>query len=326
MKKELVSIIIPVYNAEKYLKRCIDAVISQSYKNLEIILIDDGSTDLSGKICDDYQKKDKRIKVIHKVNEGAGSARNYGLDAAKGKYIGFVDADDVIDKDMFLILYNNLINNDADLSICEVTRFKDNAVFTKDNTTIIYNSFEALKVLLEDKKICSYSVNKLCKREILKNVSYPTKTVQEDVGTVYKFIMNARKIVYTPSKLYGYYMRNSSVTNTITPKFIYDNFNMIEQRSNNIDDPKLAIYLKLNKANVILGTFIDLAQNRKLLKDQKLNSFMQDKFKELKNINEDIKIINTKKHNILIRLLLFNPKLFFSIMNLYLKIKRCLWK
>ena len=123
---DLISIIIPVYNVEQYLSRCIDSVINQTYKNLEIILIDDGSTDDSGEICDEYALKDNRIKVMHKQNGGVSSARNEGLDISKGNYIGFIDSDDFIEKDMYEFLYDLLTKNNCDISCCNKFIFKDN--------------------------------------------------------------------------------------------------------------------------------------------------------------------------------------------------------
>ena len=321
--KELISIIVPVYNVENYLKRCLDSIIKQSYSNLEIILINDGSKDNSEKICLEYAKKDNRIKYFKKENGGAASARNLGLKKASGKYIGFVDSDDMIHEDMFKVLYENLVNNNADLSICEVVRFKDIPNYTNENDIVIYDKIEALKVLLEDRKICSYSVNKLCKKNLLKDIKYPENKLQEDVGTIYKFIINAEKIVYSNSQLYGYYEREESVTKSITSKFIYDYFEMIEKRYNDLQKYNINSYLILNKVNVILGSFINISLNKKILKDKKLNAFMNNKYLELKRINHrEIRKINTKKHNILIFLLLINKNVYYKIMNIYLKIKK----
>ena len=116
--EQLVSIIVPIYNVEKYIKECIDSIINQTYKNLEIILVDDGSPDCCPKICDEYSKKDKRIKVIHKENGGLSSARNAGLDVAKGEYVSFIDSDDVVDEKFIETLYNLCIENNCDISEC----------------------------------------------------------------------------------------------------------------------------------------------------------------------------------------------------------------
>ena len=115
---EKISIIIPIYNVKEYLKRCVDSVLNQSYKNIEVILIDDGSTDGSEKICDEYAKKDKRVVVVHQKNSGVSASRNKGIELATGKYIGFVDSDDYIHKDMFEKLYNSLISTSSSISMC----------------------------------------------------------------------------------------------------------------------------------------------------------------------------------------------------------------
>lgn len=319
---DLISIIVPIYNTSLYLNRCLDAIINQSYKNLEVILVDDGSVDNSSLICMEYVRKDSRVKYFKKKNGGAASARNFGIKKATGKYIGFVDSDDVIHVDMFLTLYNNIIHNNADLSICEVVRFIDYPSFTTDNKVEVYSKNEALKILLEDKKICSYSVNKLCKLELIKDIKYPIGKLQEDVGTVYKFITRSNKIVYSYSKLYGYFTRSDSVTNTLNTKFIYDYFEMVEKRYNDLLDLGITDYLKLNKANVILGSFIDLSLNRRLLSDKIFKNYMDDKLIELRKLKKEIKKINTKKHNLLINILLFNKNIFFVIMKSYIKLRR----
>ena len=274
MMNDLISIIIPIYNTEEYLERCLDSIINQSYKNLEIILVDDGSTDLSKEICNNYLKKDKRIKYFKKENGGLSSARNYGIKKANGKYIGFVDSDDVISLDMFSILYNNLINTSSDMSICEVVRFNDTVNFINSNNVKIYNSKDILKIILEDKKICNFAVNKLYKKELMKDIEYPIGKYQEDVGTTYKFIKNAKKIVYSDSKLYGYYSRSDSITKSLNTKFVYDYFEMIEKRAKDLKKMDIDEYLDLNKENVILGIFIDLSQNKKILRDNKFSEYM----------------------------------------------------
>ena len=321
MTNDLISIIIPIYNTEEYLERCLNSVINQSYENLEIILINDGSTDASEEICKDYLEKDKRIKYFKKENGGLSSARNYGLKKSSGKYIGFIDSDDVISIDMFLTLYNNLVKTSSDMSICEVVRFKENPEFNNSNNYNIYNSKEILKIILEDKKICNFAVNKLYKKELMKDIEYPIGKYQEDVGTTYKFIKNAKKIVYSDSKLYGYYSRNNSITKSLSTKFVYDYFEMIEKRSKELRNMDIDDYLDLNKSNVILGIFIDLSQNKKLLKDIKFSKYINNKLIELKKLHKNTKKINTLKHNILINILLFNKNIFLVLMNIYLKLK-----
>lgn len=134
MEEKLISIIVPVYNVEKYLKECIDSVISQTYKNLEIILVDDGSTDKSGEICDEYSKKDSRIKVIHKENGGLSDARNVALDIAKGEYIGFVDSDDYVEKDMFETLYKLAEEHNTEISSISFYKTLENEIIDVRNS------------------------------------------------------------------------------------------------------------------------------------------------------------------------------------------------
>ncbi|WP_227166600.1 glycosyltransferase, partial [Enterococcus faecium] len=118
-----ISIIVPVYKVEKYLRKCVDSILAQTFTDFEVILVDDGSPDNSGKICDEYAEKDNRVRVIHKENGGLSSARNAGIDVARGKYLGFVDSDDYIDEDMYEILYENLKIHDADISSVELIPF-----------------------------------------------------------------------------------------------------------------------------------------------------------------------------------------------------------
>ena len=137
----LISVIVPVYNIEHYIARCVQSIINQDYPNLEVILIDDGSTDLSGKICDDFLEKDTRVKVIHKINGGLSSARNTGLDVALGKYISFIDGDDWVQKDFYSTLLTKIRDNDADIISCNSNSVNDDEALLKlgdDSNTDYY--------------------------------------------------------------------------------------------------------------------------------------------------------------------------------------------
>ena len=184
MNEELISVIVPIYKVEKYLKRCIESIINQTYHNLEIILVDDGSPDKCGEMCEEYSKKDKRIKVIHKENGGLSDARNKGLEIATGKYIGFVDSDDFIDKDMYKVLYNNLKNNNADMSICSIYQFENEEEivkgYNKNETVITYNKQEMFNNFYDDLLRNVVAWNKLYKADIFKDIKYPKgKAVEE---------------------------------------------------------------------------------------------------------------------------------------------------
>lgn len=213
MEKEKISIIIPVYDVEPYLERCIDSVINQTYKNLEIILVDDGSPDSCGEICDVYAKKDSRTKVIHKENSGLSDARNRGLDIATGDYIGFVDSDDYVAEDMFETLYNILKTYKADIStVSFYEMFNGKLIGVKDSGKLeVMNRTEALKELYIDDKIQSYSWNKLFKKELFTDVRFPSGKNFEDIPTTLLLFEKSNIVVRLEEPKYYYMRRNDSI-------------------------------------------------------------------------------------------------------------------
>lgn len=167
MNEELISIIVPVYNVEAYIHQCIKSIIEQSYKNLEIILVDDGSKDKSGKICDDYARKDKRIKVIHKKNGGLSDSRNAGITVATGKYIAFVDSDDWIEKNMYEKMYNECEKFGADICICGFFReYKDKTISECNFGERVYDTESALEELIKGRVIKDHVQNILNDKKI----------------------------------------------------------------------------------------------------------------------------------------------------------------
>lgn len=220
--EELISVIIPVYKVEKYIKKCVDSIINQTYKNLEIILIDDGSPDNCGKICDEYAKLDERIKVVHKKNGGQAEARNIGLDIANGKYIGFVDSDDYIENNMFEILYRNLIEYDADISITNTIEIKKIQVaIEKYNDIEIYDKTNIMRMLLNN-HITNYLYNKLYKKELWKDIRMPTGRILEDMDVMYRILECANKVVCTNRSAYYYLIRDDSSISKINIKVTND--------------------------------------------------------------------------------------------------------
>lgn len=213
----IISIIIPVYNVEKYLCKCIDSVLEQTYKELEIILVDDGSKDSSGIICDEYENKDNRIKVIHKKNGGLSDARNYGLDSAVGKYIAFLDSDDWIDSRYIEILYNNLKKYDADISICNFKRVNDEKQLLSgnENKTILYNNIEAMQEIYKSNSVeIIVAWNKLYKKECFKEMRFPKGKIHEDEYLIPILLYYAKKIVYTDIELIYYRQTLNSIMNS----------------------------------------------------------------------------------------------------------------
>lgn len=248
--KDLISVIVPVYNVEKYLPQCIDSILNQTEKNLEIILVDDGSLDNSGKICDEFSKKDDRIVVIHKKNNGLSSARNAGLEIAKGNYIGFVDSDDWLDKSMYEILLKLLKENNSDISCCDFfkTANSDGSIPHIDNEIInSYNNIESLNNFYND--LYTQTVvawNKLYKRELFKDISYPVGKIHEDEGTTYKLYYKANKITYTNRPLYYYRITPNSIT---TSKFNKKRLDIID-----VYDEKVKFIKNINNEEIYSKT------------------------------------------------------------------------
>ena len=215
--QELISIIVPIYKVEKYLNKCIESILNQTYSNLEIILIDDGSPDKSRDICDFYKNKDSRVKVIHKKNEGVSKARNIGLDISKGKYIMFVDSDDYIDKSMVKDLYKLITEQSADVAIGGVIDIDENnnqINMSKKKATFTINQLEAIKELLDEKYFNSVCWGKLYKSNLWENKRFSKDSkIAEDLEILYEVFERVQKVVVNTEKCYYYYtIRQNSVT------------------------------------------------------------------------------------------------------------------
>ncbi len=213
MKK--ISIVVPVYNVQKYLSKCIDSLINQTYKDIEIILVDDGSLDGSGNICDAYAKKDKRIKVIHKKNGGLSDARNKGIEIATGEYITFIDSDDYVSLKYCETLYKLIKKHNADISIGNYHPFYENEIVKEkiDDNEIVMSSKEALEYLY-DKDYCvtmRVAWGKLYKKELFNKIRYPKGKINEDEFVIHHLYDKTNKVVFTKSTLYYYFQRDTSI-------------------------------------------------------------------------------------------------------------------
>ncbi|MDZ5254376.1 glycosyltransferase [Clostridium sp. LIBA-8841] len=215
MKPEI-SIIVPIYNVEKYLSKCIESILNQTFTDFELILVNDGSKDGSGKVCDEYALKDNRIKVIHKINGGVSSARNSGINLALGRYIGFVDPDDYIRKDMYEKLYYICKDENADISICKLGReINGNLVDKEDTESIIeLNNIDGLRELFKGILYRFSLCNKLFERECFRDVMFPEGRIHEDLSTTYKLFANAKKSIYLDYTGYIYVKRENSILTT----------------------------------------------------------------------------------------------------------------
>ena len=213
----MISVIVPIYNVEKYVRACIESVINQTYSDLEILLIDDGSTDGGGIICDEYAKRDSRIEVIHKVHGGISDTRNTGLDRAKGELIAFVDGDDFIVPNFLERLYAAMISGGVDIVECwhEIVS-EDGAVLTEKCEDKKGSRFITVSQWMTETNLRNFLTvvvwNKLYKRYLWDNVRFPFGRVHEDTATTYKLIYKAGKVLRIYEKLYFYRQRKSSIT------------------------------------------------------------------------------------------------------------------
>lgn len=214
MRKIEISVIVPIYKVEKYIRRCINSIIDQSFQDIEIILVDDGSPDLCPKICDEYKEKDSRISVIHQKKLGLSAARNSGIKIAKGKYLVFIDSDDYIDHDMLKYLYSGMKDYNADIVCCGYTAIYDNGKkekITIPNKNCVYNKEEALKILMCNGFIDVVAWNKLYKKELFNNILYPVGKLYEDMLTTYKLVSKSNIVVLKPETKYFYCKRSDSI-------------------------------------------------------------------------------------------------------------------
>ncbi|GHU16216.1 glycosyl transferase [Spirochaetia bacterium] len=240
MNEILLSVIVPVYNVKPYLERCFESVIRQTYRNLDIIVVDDGSTDGSDAICDEYAKKDDRITLIHKQNGGLSDARNAGLAVAKGDLIGFVDSDDWIADDMYEVLIDNHVKTGADIVVCGFydVRNKTNRKNTRDglyDRDTVLTAEEGLNLLVSD-KIHNYAWNKIYTKELFEKHTFPVGKTFEDVYTMYKLFQEAALISIAGVYKYYYFHRTGSIANTHKIKNDMERFEAVSFRYNELKD------------------------------------------------------------------------------------------
>ena len=298
MSQDLISVIIPIYNVENELEKCLNSVINQTYKRLEIILIDDGSTDGCGLICDRYQKQDIRIKTIHKDNGGLSSARNVGLDVATGDLVSFVDSDDFLENTMLEELKKNMEEFNSDISVCNfyfVNKKQEKRNFTfneksfvsvgKDKFANIQNKYDCLTV---------YSWNKLYRRKVFENIRYPEGKIFEDSYILCDLLNNANKVSYILKPLYNYVKREDSITNSFSINHFdkIDSFNKIILFLNDNGYFDLAMEEENRKMNILI---ILLSKMKRYdIKDKEIE---EKYYQELVNTNKEVKWKGATKYN-----------------------------
>ncbi len=291
----LVSVIVPVYNVEKYLGECINSLLCQIYTNLEIILIDDGSTDSSGTLCDHYAEIDNRISVYHKKNGGLSDARNYGLDIATGEFIAFVDSDDYVSPYFIDRLRQVQKKTDSDIVICGFTSFDDGtslSCITNETDDLVYqsvSSIDALSNFYNDNRVMTVLAwNKLYKKSCFKTIRFPVGKLREDEFISYRVIYASNKITYIQSKLYYYRTRPGSIMQSSNLKVYSDYVLALMERRAFFKSKKSTKKLLPSDTDFILSElFVILLENSKrfsLEEYKEIHGFFVTTFKERQNL------------------------------------------
>lgn len=229
----LISVVVPIYNVEEYLPLCLERLASQTYPNIEVLMINDGSPDNSESICLEYADRYSNFYYYKKSNGGLSDARNYGIDKAKGEYIGFVDSDDYISSSMYLVMYQNIVRYDADIVAVgyEEVAYRNHSDDGFDGFNAeVYTSEEAIKNLFSNDMYLDYAWNKLYKMTLFDQIRYPIGKKMEDLGTTYKLFLKAQKVVYYPAKLYYYFQRTDSILHIKGRDFYEDKLALAYER------------------------------------------------------------------------------------------------
>lgn len=263
IKMDLISVVVPVYNVEKYLNRCVESIVNQTYKNLEIILVDDGSPDNCPVMCDEWAKKDNRIKVIHKDNGGLSDARNYGIDAADGKWIAFIDSDDYITSDCFQVLVNSASENGCQIAVGGQLNVENgnSALRSFSNSNTFLNKFDYWELYFEnifiDPQLSGVLINSCCKlykSDIFDIVRFPKGKINEDTFTTYKIFDKALKIAVIDKPLYFYEIRETSITHDQKRVSHFDILDAMKERLN--------YFISINDSKLIKYAYVDLLDNQ----------------------------------------------------------------
>lgn len=314
-----ISIIIPVYNVEKYIKKCLDSVINQTYKNIEIIVIDDGSTDKSSSICDEYAKKDKRIRVIHQENKGLSGARNTGLKYITGDYITFIDSDDYVEKDYVEYLYNLIIEDDYDISACNFVKIYEKNIDKKNgDNKYILNREQAFSMMLDiENNFTTTAWAKLYKKNLFKDIKFPENEIYEDIETTGNILLKINKMIYSEKPKYNYYIRIGSLS--------YSNYSIQEldriKHSKELIDKAILKFPKVKEYAIIfyISNLIAVCNKQLFSNIYKTNEIKYTKKYILKNIIILIKSKFSLVKKLQIILFVINVKLYLK---LYLFIKK----
>ncbi len=259
----LISVVVPIYNVQEYLKQCVDSIRYQTYQNLEIILVDDGSPDECGKIIDEYALEDQRIVCLHKKNGGLSSARNAGKAMAKGDYIAFIDSDDYIHSRFIETLLSDITKNEADISACFFNSFIRESVDTEispDETVQVFSGGEAIHEMYRSDGIGWNAWNKLYRTRLFDGIDYPEGVICEDKATAYKLFLKSERVTYRDTELYHYRIRENSISGQRSKKYYLDSFMINEQMERDLENSGIRTLGDLAKSYTAKSGFMDYSE------------------------------------------------------------------
>lgn len=331
----LLSIIIPIYNVEKYLSTTLDCVLNQTFRDFELILVDDGSTDSSGEICDQYAKNDNRIKVIHKKNEGVSEARNVGVATASGDYIGFVDSDDIIEPIMYEHMVKAALDYDCEIVQCEHDRHSTQSnisyEITDENFTISTGEKVVGDIFIKTGGRCTNILalwSKIYKRELFDGIIFPYGKVYEDEARTYQVILKARKVGELNVPLYHYVERNNSIITGIAIHkcldkawALKDRMDFFRNKNRNLFFKSVSSYL-----NFLKSTYVNMLKGIVIYtnEDKQIQKLLNESYSDFKLVADKYTLIYLFmiKHKIMINWIVKNE--FEPIQKIFARIKR--WK
>ncbi|MBQ7288602.1 MAG: glycosyltransferase [Clostridia bacterium] len=321
MENPLITVIVPVYKVEPYLERCVKSVINQTYENLEIILVDDGSPDNCGNMCDAFAKQDPRIRVVHKENGGLSSARNAGLDVATGKYIGFVDSDDWIEPDMYAQLYSLLSLHNVKIAACgfrcDFPSGKTvyiNRDYPANKEIEVFSKTDALRELILARKITNSVCDKLFEKSLFQTFRFTQGIVNEDFEMMPLCVEAAESVVFCPSPFYHYMMTAESITRGAFKESRFTETDISRRHLQFYKEkyPSLYAYALAKHIGLCLIIIDDAS------KDRAFSEKRASLIKEVKSfkISDFFKVLD-KKSKIKFLLLKINVRLYILFMDLY---------
>ena len=321
-----VSVVVPVYNVEKYLNRCIDSILNQTFRDFELILVDDGSTDQSGRICDEYKEKDNRIVVIHKTNGGLSDARNYGIDRAKGEYITFIDSDDWIKERYIEVLYNNAVKFKVDISAVNLHKeYDDRSERSCDITEGVFDGKAAMQFLYGDISIyLNVACAKLYKIDLFEDIRYPVGKLHEDGFTTYKLLYFSNTVYFSNEDLYSYYQRQGSIMNKFSVSR-FDEYEVYIERKKFFEEHNLEGLARANektRLSCIKSLTVKMYENDldKKTRSKWLNIFKQDIKQNISRMSRGGRI-----NSFFDKIYLFSPQIFYRLVKAK-DVLRCLRK